>query len=192
VNDLTEVKIRTGRPSARSEFVRLNAIRARRNNPCATLQRIGDRFGITRERVRQILKEAGKSTVSWRPTYICQNCGKEMLGNNRQVKTFCSKKCWIDYHQVPIECEMCGEIFYVRQSIVLSKHKSHNPRFCSNTCQGKWLGENYGKGKQCKWDWSRVYELRDSTGWGAIRIGRALDIPFSTVNRILSKRYKTK
>jgi len=196
VNDLTEVKIR--KPTARSEFVRINVIRARRNNPCATQLQIANRYGITRERVRQILKEAEKPTAAYKQIYLCPSCGKELPSEKqlraRQGKvTFCNKQCRYDYGHIKVACDYCGNLKEYRVGELISHIRTgntkHNHFFCSRVCQGKWLGENYGK--QRKWDWSMVYELRDSTGWGSIRIGRALDIPFSTVSEILDKRYRT-
>ena len=49
-------------------------------NPCLTLAGIGQRFGVTKERVRQVLARGGATTVALRPPplmvpLICDNCG---------------------------------------------------------------------------------------------------------------------
>lgn len=187
-----------------SEFIRLNVIRARRNNPCATMQQIGDRYKITRERVRQILVEAGKPTSAFQQTYLCPNCGGELprgkQSRARQGKgTFCNKQCQYDYGHIKIACDYCGELKEYRIKTIIW-HIEHGQKckyfFCSKVCQGKWLGENYGSTgnhrniRKRKWDYSEIYTLRDSTGWGAIRIGRALGIPIPTVDKILVNRKK--
>ena len=57
------------------------------------------------------------------------------------------------------------------------------------------MGKHYGwpvhkKGNpqhMRKWDYEQVYALRDETGWGAIRLSRALGIPTITISSILAK-----
>lgn len=65
-----------------------------------TLQAIGDLYGITRERVRQLLRRAGVNTA--RPIYTisCQVCGQ-----SRRIKP----QEWDDYVQrgIPHICNKC-------------------------------------------------------------------------------------
>ena len=176
---------------------RANILRMRRSNPCVTLQVIGDEFGVTRERVRQILLEEGKPTVAYRQTYLCTQCGKDV---GVVPKLFCSPKCRHEYGHIKIACTYCGQLkeYNVKQLVWYIKHGRHGTDFffCSKRCQGRWLVENHGftahpenamLGHR-KYDWSKVYALRDETGWGAVRIGRALGISESGVSKILAKR----
>ena len=53
--------------------------------------------------------------------------------------------------------------------------------------------ENCGKykgGRKRKWDYGRVYKLRDITGWGCRKLSRVLGIPENSVSQILAKARK--
>lgn len=180
-------------------FIRMNIIRMRRNNPCATLEEIGSRFGVSRERARQILSEAGKPTRKYIQRYQCFQCGKDM---GSQPKLFCSPECRRNYGWIKVACSYCGQLreYSAKWLIWQIEHGKHSRElfFCSKYCQGKWLAENHGfiahpenvghDKRPWKWDWSKIYELRDETGWGATKISRALGIPLPTVSMILAKR----
>lgn len=66
-----------------------------------TYQQIGDAFGITRERVRQILHQAGRSDLTGprhaaaeKPMYLCDECGEEFTPpQNHRFQPFCSPPC---------------------------------------------------------------------------------------------------
>jgi len=170
-----------------SETRKINIIRARRENPCATLREIGTSYGVTREYVRQVLSEAKKPTAAYHQTYLCIHCGKDM---GTEKRLFCNRQCLSDYSRIKIACTYCGKLreYYAKWLIwqIAHSRRSTDLFFCSNVCQGKWAGENYGFIK--KWDYSKVYQLRDETGWGALRIGQALGIPEGTTAEILRKR----
>ena len=189
------------RYTLRSEFVRTNIIRMRRNDPYATLKEIGDSFDITKERVRQVLSEAGKETRAYRDQvpHLCIGCGKQF---NRLYNQFCSYECKRNETHTMLPCSYCGSpgkevnIKWLNWEI---DHGRHSPDlfFCSKVCQGNWLADNYGfvkypehiisAGRLLKWDYSKVYELRDRTGWGARRISRALGIPQGTLSQVLAE-----
>lgn len=181
-----------------SKTLQVNIIRARRNNPCATLNEIGAKYGVTRERVRQVLSRAGKVTSAYHQTYLCIQCGKDM---GTEEKLFCNKQCRYDYGHIKIACSYCGKFqeYSIKWLIWQIEHGRRSPDlfFCSQYCHGKWLGENHGfaihpENMECsherKWDYSKVYELRDETSWGANRISQTLGIPIPTINTILRKR----
>lgn len=139
----------------------------------------------------------------------CLNCGKTISGKRISRKYYCSKECLSKMHRVPLECPVCGKIFYRHQSRVIyciTHPQSGNNKlvenfFCSQKCLGKVAGQKYGFGKhpnhirlnpllRRKWNYSKVYELQDEKGWGCSRIGRALGIPTSTVSKILARGNK--
>ena len=67
-----------------------------------TYQRIGQAFGITRERVRQILHAAGRPDLCGvhrareKPQAICQQCGE---AHERLWSPYCSRQCMKDFRQ---------------------------------------------------------------------------------------------
>ena len=180
-------------------------IATRDRNPCATLQEIGDKYGITRERVRQVLKEAGVQTkhVLRVNHLICPFCGGEKTYNSSRCPT-CREAQREAVRLVPLVCDQCGTMFERKQVDVLTRAKRYGfggPVFCSRRCQGIYTAEHYGIGtpnnpiyktvfpnRVPKWDYGELYRLRDLTGWGAIRLSRALGIPEGTVSDALRRR----
>lgn len=137
-------------------------IETRRRNPCATLEQLGAKYDISRERVRQILSRYGEQTKHYEQTYDCIQCGKPFI---KKGSRFCSKECSFNYHHLKLTCSWCGKEFYRRVCEFLSyksrsKGMSHGTNYyCSKKCQGLWLAHNYGfkKGER---KWNR--NLRDS------------------------------
>lgn len=165
---------------------------------CGAVDLLAAIFGEDSDKARQHYGLPLKRIKRW-----CRNCGKLLVGDRKE---FCSPKCYHEAHTVPLECSECGTIFYRRQSQVLyhlnhplsSNGKPQERFFCNKKCFGRWAGKNYGfvahpenvlgGGSPRKWDYSKVYELRDSTGWGGMKISRELGIPNQTVYSILKKR----
>jgi uncharacterized CHY-type Zn-finger protein len=88
----------------------LEIIEYRKNNPCLTLQQVGNKYGISRERVRQILKRAKEKTTHYY--------------NNKKVAVVCSQ---------------CNKIFYLKEYDLIDRENLTNKtggRFCSNKCAG--------------------------------------------------------
>ena len=122
----------------RGETLKVNIKRMRRNNPCFTLIQIGERYGVTRERVRQILKEAelptkGEGTLYHRiPNQrFCLNCGIVRILPNR---THCSHKCRTEYATVKVTCTQCGLQFQLKQGAIIARTTRHKNIFCSHSC----------------------------------------------------------
>lgn len=71
-------------------------------------------------------------------TIACTNCGKREKRQKSDLADtpFCSRDCYLDYHTVDIECEVCGETKTVK--------KSHSgQRYCSEDCRLKSFEEAY-------------------------------------------------
>jgi len=120
-------------------------------NPCATLQDMGDHFGVTKERIRQVLNELDLPTrhYSEKKMVGCMKCGNSFLA--KKGKEFCSIKCRQDYNSVMVSCNQCGKMVKKRVSdIVLTENRLKigykGNSFCDKKCQGFWLAEKHGYG----------------------------------------------
>lgn len=131
--------------SNREEIIKL-----RKESPCLTLQRIGDKVGLSQERVRQVLSSESLPTRRIYRMGKCPNCGElfKRYSHHRkdQVKIFCSPECRHSYGIGTFICDTCGKIF--TRSIVCVVHNLVNYQtndhhiFCSKQCQGRHLGKN--------------------------------------------------
>lgn len=77
-----------------------------RENGKATYQQIGDAFGVSRERIRQILLVAGRRDLMSRkyvnraretPIYNCAQCEKPYAVQPSHFTVFCSKECGVAF-----------------------------------------------------------------------------------------------
>ncbi len=122
--------------------LQVDVARARETNPCATLQKIGDGLGVSRERVRQILSQTQKPTSAYRQTYLCIQCGKDM---GVEERLFCSRQCQCGYGRTQIACSYCGELkeYSIKHVVWAIENGRHSTDlfFCSKQCHGRWLGE---------------------------------------------------
>lgn len=155
-----------------------SVLEMRTKNPCATLQTIGDKVGVSRERVRQILKRDGLKTkaTSKRKVYLCLNCGKELDG---QRKKFCSRTCQYEYGHPLVECVECHKLFRVRIAQLLRYERS----FCSRECHGRWMGKKFGKGKDTK-HYRSISDLY-LQGVPYKSISEQLNIPYTTILSVM-------
>ena len=128
-------------------------VRIRENNPCLTLERIGEVVGTTREYARQILAKKGLPTAAYKmPKAYCQNCNNPIFRKN---KAFCSKECSKEFNRnqyIKLSCEVCGGLVERSAKLYIWEvnKRGYNHVFCDHHCQGKWLGKNYGFGKYPK------------------------------------------
>jgi len=118
-------------------------VRYRRENFCLDMQDVADKFGVSREWVRQVCERAGVQTTAagWGTKDICPKCGE----HKNECAVMC-RKCRHEAHIVPLTCSFCGKIFERGQSLVLHCITQHNQElfFCNKHCQGMWLATNYG------------------------------------------------
>jgi len=163
-------------------------VQMRIDNPGATLQDIGDKIGVSKQRVHRILREHDLQTrhCSQKLLYECPVCGK--ISSHK----FCSIECQKKWHQIIVECTNCGKLFTRSESELLGHYR--NSLFCSRECFGKWISERYGFkahpencGRHKQWDYSLVSKTRLETGYGARRLSKLLNIPDGTINGILGK-----
>lgn len=104
----------------------------RLKNPCLTLQAIGNNFGLSRERIRQILKEANVKTTNslWDKRTRCPICGKRNSGWHQGM----CRECYNEQHRVTLICGLCNKHFKVRQWTILSPKEKYHRKFCSREC----------------------------------------------------------
>ena len=114
------------------------------------------------------------------PQFQCRYCGKA-IGKG----IFCDSKCLSLYHTATLICSYCGKSFEVNTSKAYSRTERSQSGliFCSKKCQGKWLGNG-----NRKWDYEKIYQTQDTTGFGAVKLGCLLGIPQPTIYGILKKR----
>ncbi len=130
-------------------------------NPCLTLADISQRFGVTGERVRQILAKAGVATKAWRPPpdrYECWQCHCSFVPSKMVRRTsartgkeilYCGMPCQVVANTVTLTCHQCGASFprqltVVRRNRLDPRYKGHD--FCKRSCQWRWYGLTYGVG----------------------------------------------
>jgi DNA-directed RNA polymerase subunit RPC12/RpoP len=117
-------------------------IELRQKRLCSTCQDIATRVGISRERVRQILKRAGLPTLRYRAPYLCADCGKPL--NRINNKSGLCLECRIKSNRVPLICDTCGKLFYRKKAEIMSQSQPHTGFFCSKSCWGTKMGNTYG------------------------------------------------
>ncbi len=122
---------------------RIDVIKTKVLNPCATLQQIGDKYGITKERIRQIIKPLKLPTGQHARSshdYICPQCGSK--------KSYGSKLCrkCASPQYIPLACEVCGKVVYRNKKHYLYNITKGNyqHQYYSKQCQGRYTAETYG------------------------------------------------
>lgn len=125
-------------------------------DPHITLFRLGAIFGITRERVRQLIVEYNRRnpddpiirSQAPRKRFYCkkENCSNEITKDNKSGKC---QKCKAKNNVYKGNCHYCGKLV-VRTGTAASNRRAmirrgitkdkKNNLFCSVTCVGKWRG----------------------------------------------------
>jgi len=170
-------------------------IELRKANPCLTLDKVGRLTGVTRERVRQILRGVGMETKAPRPKqqrYTCMMCGAVTI--NRR---FCSRECLSKDAWVEVACDECGRLKRIGKSALIARTKWNKHFYCSRVCAGKVIGRTFGFAAhpenaalaryKRKYDYEMVWREHLETGFGSPRLSKRLGIPVSTINGILHK-----
>jgi endogenous inhibitor of DNA gyrase (YacG/DUF329 family) len=167
-------------------------------NPCLTLEQIGHKFGITRQRVDQILLSVDIHIGKRRKTRpLCLNCGKPC---KRMKAVYCSVKCFNEQHRLTLICHTCGKTITRSQSAVLRTET--NPEYtekkfyCSNRCKGANIGKTYGFtahpeniSKVCRFqkkhDHVSIIEEYKISKLSKTEFAKSKEIPVSTIYGIL-------
>jgi biotin operon repressor/endogenous inhibitor of DNA gyrase (YacG/DUF329 family) len=159
---------------------RLSVLKIREDNPCATLQTVAVQIGVTRERVRQILKTENKPTFHWRQKYICLNCGREMT----RRRIFCSRECRSAYQKILVSCDNCGQLYKKSaRRLITSIKRGHEYTFCSKKCTGLYLG-SHAKRAHRKYDYNIFLNLYIQ-GLSHQRIAEQLGVKRRTSEQII-------
>lgn len=123
----------------------------RRDNPCLTLESIANKVGVSRERVRQILRSESLPTKAikrlWRKKAICPNCGILFMHKNSN-NDYCSLSCKKEHHRITLSCDGCRRLFIRPQAEILYRARVSPDKkwFCSRACRSRYLGTTYGFG----------------------------------------------
>ncbi len=145
----------------------------RQKNRCATLQQIGDKVGITRARVSQILIDECLPTRHWKlgDRFTCLDCGrlfgfKHRKGRKevKRLNPYC-RKCRGKHLRVTLVCSnpRCGKVFERLASKIEwhLKHHNHQGRYyCSKSCYGVDLGLKHGFGAHPEHRLNEVRKLK--------------------------------
>ena len=130
-------------------------------SPHRKASNMAEAIGCSRERVRQVLNKL-KLPTSFRPIHACRLCKKPIPGVQR---VYCSDTCRKRQYRIFRICIQCGEHFQLlAKRIAYEKRMLRHPHYgswCSNRCQGQWLGLNYGKGAGKQTHCKRGHELED-------------------------------
>lgn len=129
---------------ARVEFARAN--------PDKSQAEIARHFGISRQRVKQILDAAGHSHPHHsqkipRESRSClqPGCGETFTARPKEVRVNCDQHTGLRTRKTPqvqVICDECGKTQMRRASLVRS---SRSLAFCDKVCQGRWLGKQVKK-----------------------------------------------
>ena len=117
----------------------------RKENPTRRCIDIAFDLGISRERVRQLLKELGLPTNLQNPKqiYLCRKCGHTIRAS--QYKSMLCFICKTKTLYQELTCEVCGKRFPRRNSVVTAaKKRGYEHIFCSSECNGSYNGSHYG------------------------------------------------
>jgi hypothetical protein len=177
-----------------------------------TLQEIGNKFGITRERVRQLLVKYNgtsemKNLVSRYALSKIIGCTEGTIRRHEKSGIIKPKHIGLFYlykrsdakkiasiikrpilPAVMRICRECGAVFYRRPYEIRPQSPGN---YCSRQCLGKVVGAKYGfrvNAKSCgakrRYDYGKVLEAQNK-GWSPPKISKEMGIPINSVYYIL-------
>jgi hypothetical protein len=145
----------------------------RRADSYMTLQAIADRVGVTRERVRQILREARLPTVAQvLYKHHCALCGGRISAKHRRHRA-----CLREIAPAPVlhSCPTCGRDFNTPQYVVTYRDKDGRYKggwFCSRRCHGKaWRKFKDGDRVQYTGSWVHIGHAATVIGYRRYKKG---------------------
>jgi len=114
----------------------------RKDNPDMTLKTIGEKVGLSRERIRQILASENLSTRSvtevqrraFKPFPRCETCNLPTKAHNRK---YCSNACRFPSAWTTFACYRCGKENTIETSQYKKRAKYYNHMHCSKSCSTK-------------------------------------------------------
>ena len=117
----------------------------RLDNPTMTLEEMGQQVGLTRERIRQILKHNNVPTraMNKSPQRKCTNCQKPLTNNqghkmyvvpHSNAKSYCNIQCrqaeLYDYYP----CEFCNKLIWMLKTTYINHKARYTTFHCSHRC----------------------------------------------------------
>ena len=146
---------------------RLAIVQIKLDNPDITLQALGDKFNLTRERIRQVLISEGFITHRKPKTQDCKYCSKSFIviehQKNKLSIAYCSQRCKEDAHRVYLNCATCEKQYFLGSSEYRGRkrYKEHGNNYCSVKCRGIGTSKTLKKRKDAgvgvgfEWGWGR-------------------------------------
>ena len=106
--------------------------RLRTQHPDYSLRNIANVVDISRERVRQILVDAGLPTAKRKILKYCLNCGRPRRSHYLK---YCGRACERSYVREVLICASCGKEFLRLKSQILAANKrGFKNAYCCRRC----------------------------------------------------------
>ena len=123
-----------------------------RSNPDKSQSEIARHFGVSRQRIKQILDAAGHTHPRFsqkipRESRSCRQpgCGETFMARPRETRVNCDQHTGQRSSRtihIQVICDECGKAQMRRASLL---RPDQVLAFCDKVCQGRWLGK---KGKK--------------------------------------------
>ena len=162
-------------PIPRVAFMKIQKIRSIVDeNPNISLQEIGDRLGLTRERIRQLINMNNQYSSLFRytngthglpsinrkklkehskvnPKYLCDSCGKRST-----APVIKCNKCRVYENREIVTCKNCNKTVELlgekaRYRRANRKTNKSSNEFCSRKCSSSYIGRHFGFGATRSW-----------------------------------------